>query len=116
MKGCVTLPVPVVQNLILTSVCSDNPDLQRRWRVRNPNPFPVNYTFEVYPNVQTGAGVAPPGDSFFFTNTIPGPNTTIIRWQDENGQTRQTVKASSGEQCPPPPHPPTRGVPFEKLA
>ena len=106
----------VTQNLILTSVCSDDPTLTRKWRVRNPNASAVNFTYEVYPNVETGAYVAPAADGtgpngesecFFETTTIGGANTTKIYWNTEwDGSnynvTKSTTKASGGQQCVPP--------------
>lgn len=90
-----------VTDLLLTSMCSDDPASMRRWRVRNSNDFPVPYEWDVYPYVQTGILIAQPGDNFFYTNTIGGPNTTRIRWQDENLEWKQTTKASGGQQCAP---------------
>ncbi|EOD01155.1 hypothetical protein [Caldisalinibacter kiritimatiensis] len=91
--------MPVVENLILTSFCSNDPNVNRRWRVRNPNAFDVEYTFQVIGTSQTGTNIAPPGDSFFFTHTVPGSNTTRITWLDEDDNPRSTVKASSGAEC-----------------
>jgi hypothetical protein len=88
-----------VQSLLLTSMCSENPAVNRRWRVRNPNLFDVPVQWDVYPDFQTGLLVAHPGDNFFYTNTIPGPNTVRIRWQDQNEVWQQTVKASGGQAC-----------------
>lgn len=92
---------PPVQDLLLTSVCSDTPSVSRRWRVRNPNSFPVEYSWRVYGTTQRDTLLAPPGDSFFFTQTVGGANTTIIAWQDENGQTQQDTRASGGVACDP---------------
>lgn len=89
----------VVRGLTLTSLCSADPTTQRCWRVRNPNPFAVRVTWEVYKTPQQGEYVAQPGDSFFFTNTVAGANTTILRWRNELGQLRSQTKASSGAAC-----------------
>lgn len=88
-----------IQALELTSVCSNYPDAQRRWRVRNPNALPVEVAWEVYGTDQAGTLTAGPGDSYFETQTVGGPNTTVIRWTDHNGIERSTVKASGGLQC-----------------
>ena len=88
-----------VQSLLLTSVCSDSPAWQRKWKVRSDNTFPVSYTWEVYPNIQTGTEIAQPGDNFFVTSTVDGANTTKIYWSDESGAKKETVKASGGEDC-----------------
>jgi hypothetical protein len=84
-----------IASLKLTSMCSVDPSETREWRVRNPNPFDVPFTWEVYPNVETGDGIADANsDVFFTTTTIEGPNTTKIYW---NGG--ETVKASGGAAC-----------------
>ncbi|WKN42932.1 T9SS type A sorting domain-containing protein [Tunicatimonas pelagia] len=93
---------PVVERLKLTSMCSDNPRQQRRWRVRNPNEEDVIYSYVVYGTQQREENlIAPSGDSFFFTTTVGGPNTTKIFWEDENGVEQSTVKASGGASCRP---------------
>jgi len=89
----------VVTPLQLTSLCSNDPAAQRRWRVRNPNSSGVDVSWEVYGTSQAGTLVAPPGDSEFLTETVAGANTTVIRWTDHNGIARSTVKASGGAQC-----------------
>ena len=90
---------PKVIKLQLTSMCSDDPAVDRNWRVRNSNPFNVTYTWQVVGTGQTGTLVAAPGDNFFTTLTASGANTTKIKWQDENEAWQETVKASSGERC-----------------
>ncbi|MTI22476.1 choice-of-anchor D domain-containing protein [Fulvivirga sp. RKSG066] len=91
----------LVEDLNLTSVCSNNPDLFRRWRVRNPNPFVVMVNWYVVGTSQSGILYAEgDSDTFFFTEAIPGsPNTTKIVWIDENGDEQEKVKASGGEIC-----------------
>ncbi|TRX59371.1 hypothetical protein FNH22_09390 [Fulvivirga sp. M361] len=89
-----------IADLNLTSVCSNNPELFRRWRVRNPNPFVVMIDWEVVGTTQMGMiNVAANDDTFFFTEALSGPNTTKIKWLDANGELQEVVKASSGEMC-----------------
>ena len=90
-----------VRNLLLRSMCSNNPDLFRRWRVRNRNPFQVMATWHVVDTDQSGIiYAAGDSDSFFFTETVPGtPNTTVIRWLNEDGVERQKREDSEGEIC-----------------
>lgn len=83
LAGNLSFAQQIVQPLNLTSVCSDNPAVQRQWRITNPNSFDVPVNWQVYQNVQSGSIVATPGFTYFFTNTIPGPNTTIISWSNE---------------------------------
>jgi hypothetical protein len=84
--------------LQLTSMCSDEPSTSRRWRVRNHSSSPIEYSWQVYGTSQTGGSTAQPGDNFFFTTAIGGPNTTKIFWK-VNGSSYETVKASGGAQC-----------------
>lgn len=90
---------PAVGRMLLTSMCSDVPEEIRVWRVRNPNPFAVSVRWVVYGTQQAGGYTAPPGDSFFTTITVEGPNTTILFWTDENGVQQQDTRASSGARC-----------------
>ncbi|MGB3778001.1 MAG: hypothetical protein WA960_06555 [Tunicatimonas sp.] len=92
---------PVVAKLNLTSMCSDAPETELRWRIRNPNDFDVEVTWQVYGSTQGETVTAAPGDSFFFTQTEAGANTTIIRWKDEEGRNRQKIKASGKAPCQP---------------
>ncbi|MEM9928835.1 MAG: T9SS type A sorting domain-containing protein [Bacteroidota bacterium] len=90
-----------VEPLNLTSECSDNPRVERRWRVTNPNDFEVPYTYKVVGTNQTDELIATPGLSYFTTQAVKGPNTTKIIWLDENGKKRTKVKASGGAACNP---------------
>ena len=64
----------LVEDLQLTSMCSNNPDLFRRWRVRNPNPFEVLVNWNVVGTEQSGElYAAGSDDTFFFTVAIDGP-------------------------------------------
>ena len=78
-------------------MCSDDPTVSRRWRVRNPNSSTVAATWDVYGTDQSGAHQAPPGDSFFFTQTVGGANTTRLFV----GGVLQQTKASGGAECSP---------------
>ncbi len=91
--------VVTIKNLNLTSVCSDNPTVNRRWRVTNPNNVDVTVEWNVFGTTQKGKFIAPPGQSFFTTNTVRGANTTIILWKDDKFIPRLSVKASSGARC-----------------
>jgi len=67
-----------ISPLNLISMCSDTPSVRRRWMVYNPNAFSVAYTWKVFENIQAGSRTAAPGYSYFFTNRIGGPNTTLL--------------------------------------
>jgi Tol biopolymer transport system component len=94
-----TATLAPVQRLTLTSMCSDDPAVERRWRVRNPNAAGIEVRWQVVGASQSGSYLAPPGDSYLNTQTVAGPNTTKIFWMDENQQQQETVKASGGAQC-----------------
>jgi hypothetical protein len=73
------------QKLKLTALCSPNPASYRVWQVSNPNPYALNFTWELYGGVtQSGQGVAPaaagitPGMVTFQTQTENGANTARI--------------------------------------
>ncbi|HOJ72936.1 MAG TPA: thrombospondin type 3 repeat-containing protein [Phycisphaerae bacterium] len=88
-----------VEPLQLTSLCSIDPDVHRRWRVHNPNSVPIEVAWEIYGTGQTGTHLATPGDSIFETATVAGPNTAVIRWFDHNNIVRSAVKESGGARC-----------------
>ncbi|MEM9928957.1 MAG: hypothetical protein AAF840_03985, partial [Bacteroidota bacterium] len=90
-----------VEPLNLTSDCSENPQVEREWKVTNPNDFDVPYTYVVVGTNQTEDLIATPGLSYFTTQAVSGPNTTEILWLDENGVEQQKVKASGGANCNP---------------
>lgn len=94
-------PAPIaILDLTLTSVCSDDPSVSRRWRIRNPNPVSVGVAWELLGTSQTGNITATPGDTFFSIATIPNTANTIkIIWSNEKGESRSATKASEVEQC-----------------
>ena len=54
-------PSAAFRRLRVTAMCSDDPAISRRWRIRNPNPYPVPFTWEMRnsPGGQQGTGTAP---------------------------------------------------------
>jgi hypothetical protein len=91
--------VAPVKNLKLDAVCSDNPQTTRRWKITNPNPFNIEVEWAVHKTSQRGTVSAPPGQSYFVTNTVHGSNTTIITWRDDFFIPHIDVKGSSKKQC-----------------
>jgi photosystem II stability/assembly factor-like uncharacterized protein len=91
--------VAPVKNISFTAVCSDNPQVFRRWRITNPNPFEVKVEWNVYGTSQRGELLAPPGQSYFTTNTVAGLNFTLISWQDDKCIRHISVKASTSAKC-----------------
>jgi probable HAF family extracellular repeat protein len=101
-KGCTVGACPVaVQPLELTAACSDDPALQRRWKITNLNGSAVAVNWEIYGTAQAGSLSAAAGESYFLTDAVEGANTCLIRWPDENGVIRSAVKASDGATCNP---------------
>ncbi|MBN2561386.1 MAG: thrombospondin type 3 repeat-containing protein, partial [Phycisphaerae bacterium] len=89
---------PPIEALSLTSVCVDDPAVQRRWQIDNPNDLDVEVIWQVVETDQTATVTAPPGASFIFTTTVEGPNIVVIVWYDENGVEQSDV-ASGGVEC-----------------
>jgi hypothetical protein len=96
----VELPRPP-RRIQLTSLCSPEPSEVRRWRVRNPFPYPVTVTWRVYHTNQTGTlqlPAAPAGgfsEVFFDTQTVRGPNTVRLFYEGR----QVDVKASNRCEC-----------------
>ena len=74
-----------VTNLKFISIKSENPDIQKKWLIKNSNPFTVEVKWEVYPDIQTGTIMAVPGNTYFYTKTINGSSIIKIYWLDQNG-------------------------------
>lgn len=95
--------VPVVSNLKLTSMCWEN-DTSHMWRVRNSNDFDVAYDYQVYGVtgwISGGSATANSDVYFWVTGTYGESTTTKIRWQDEYGTWKETVKAANQNYCSP---------------
>lgn len=88
-----------VAELTLTSVCSDDPDTERRWRIDNPNGFDMQVAWEVSQTDQAGTLTAPPGESYLLSDTLEGANPATITWQDEIGVQHSETEDSSSDRC-----------------
>ena len=87
-----------VQDLLLTAMCSNDPAVERRWRARNPNPFPVYATYKVFARPEEGAFVIPANtDLFFFTRLRANP--VFLRWVDHDGIRRERSKSENNSVC-----------------
>jgi hypothetical protein len=74
--------------LQLTSMCNG------KWRVRNPNAFPLSFIWDVYNGTEKGMGVAmASGDTFFYSSK--GSNTVRVFV----GNQQQQVKATNPSNC-----------------
>ncbi len=92
-----------ILDLRVVAVCSDNPTVERRWRIENPNSFTVSGTWTLAGSAETGSFSAPSGVSYLTTPTLSGANVINIAWQDELGQTKTAPATSTGSPCVPAP-------------
>ncbi|QLE02194.1 fibronectin type III domain-containing protein [Galbibacter sp. BG1] len=88
-----------VKKLKLTSMCSNEPALSRRWRISNPNQTALSVEWKLYGTSNSGVWNVPSGTSFFETPAVGGSNTLVINWLNEKDELIKTVKASSGSLC-----------------
>jgi hypothetical protein len=92
--------VAPLQNLRLSSVCSDDPATTRRWKIRNPNLFEIKAAWFAFRTNQSDTIAVPPGDSYFITQTVPNsPNIVFLLWKDDWNFTRLAVRFSCAVKC-----------------
>ena len=92
-----TVIVREVKKLRLTSMCSIDPEITRRWRVRNSNDFDIMFTYVLVGTPQMGTkAIDANGELFFETDTVPNSNNTlkILVYGVQHD-----VKASGGKKC-----------------
>lgn len=88
-----------VKGPILTPVCSDNPELFRKWEVVNRNPFDISLDWVIIQSDISGTHNATPGSSFFFTDAKEGDNIIQILWLDRIGESKRQRKLSNDTPC-----------------
>jgi hypothetical protein len=76
-------------------MCSTDPVLALRWRVRNLNPYDVPFTWVLFGTSISGSEVAPASSDYYFTTPTQASNTLII---SVDGVVQDT-KANSGQPC-----------------
>ncbi len=69
------------KDLSIMPVCADNSETKLRWKVENPNPFNVKYSFKILGSSQKGNLVAEPGENFFLTKKEKNLNKARIEWR-----------------------------------
>lgn len=91
-------PPPEITHLILTSVCTENPELSRRWKITNENHTDIAFSWVLMETGEAGSGIAR-GDTDMYLEllALTGLNTLKITYQGDMEETR----VSSGLQCPP---------------
>ncbi len=103
--GEVKYPNVFIKNLKAKALCSDNPSSTRKWKISNPNSFPVQTQYYVAGSQQAGKILISPGDTTFETPTLGFsafysiPNLLIIDWQDNFGFYRTDIAVSSKNKC-----------------
>ncbi len=102
--GKVKFPNLYVKNLNLKAICSDDPSSVRKWKIVNPNPFPVEVNWFLKGSDQHGCINAQEGETFFSTNTIkssncPVANLVILSWKDNFEFTRFDLAYSTMAKC-----------------
>lgn len=91
-----------LKTLFIYSLCSES-DQVRNWEIYNQNDVNVEVTWEtLYYQLHSGSITAVPGDNFFTTPNVGGPNTIRIKWSDGAGDMKSIVKASINDLCDPP--------------
>jgi uncharacterized lipoprotein YddW (UPF0748 family) len=88
-----------IAKLKLRALCSDAPNVERRWRIRNPNAWSIEATYWLLDSMQNGNYFAPPGDSFVVTQTKSGANIVVLTWYDHEGRLRLAIDLSLGLPC-----------------
>ena len=102
--GAVKFPALYIKDLNLKAICSENPSSVRNWKIVNPNAFEVEAHWFLLGTNQHGSITAPPGESFFSTNTFSFgyyqvPNIVILDWDDNFGFTRIDIENSTKNKC-----------------
>jgi hypothetical protein len=91
---------PANTGLRIFTVCSDEPQKELHWRVHNPNPCPYYVAWEIKGSDQRGSYIAPPGDSYVTTTTIPNdPNVAVLMYYNYHSKKRYSRQASAYRQC-----------------
>lgn len=94
--------------LSLNVVYSEVTNTQIKWKVTNPNPFPVDITWLVNKsywsadqNTISGSMQATSGESFFYTPVTEQcqPQTTLITWHNESGRAIRHKDIFNGRPC-----------------
>ena len=91
---------PVIDDIELEPLCTNNPEMIRAWNVLNPNDFPVPAFLFVLESQEGDSLVLNPGQNTFYSNSLPdAPNILVVNWIDESGTPKQTRSESLGLSC-----------------
>jgi hypothetical protein len=93
-------PTNVVTAFNVTAVCSDFPNLLRRWKITNPNSTAIRMDWEIAGTIQKTWLDVPPGDSYLSSITVPlNQNLLKVYWHDEKGQVKSLQQSSTISRC-----------------
>ena len=92
----------MISNLKLSAMCSENPQIQRSWVIRNPNDFDVVADWYVACSSQHGTLVVPANADTFLTTTPVrwGANIAVLKWPGRYGMPRFDIGVSTRAKCP----------------
>lgn len=91
---------PPVADLSVQSLCSDDPAVEQRWQVSNPNAFAVEFAWMIDHSPHEGAGAAPAGQSVLVTPSDGAANVLVVAWLDENQVEQNVIVPSVNQLCP----------------
>lgn len=89
-----------IQPLQVEAICSNTPNVNRRWLIHNPNNIDLPIEWGIMNHSQGGLMIVRPGNNFLVTTTIRGLNPLRIRWQDEHNEWAEIVRTSITDVCP----------------
>ncbi|EMR00869.1 putative metal-binding motif-containing protein [Cesiribacter andamanensis] len=86
--------------LRIFTICSDDPAQELRWRIHNPNECAYYVEWEIEGSDQRGSYIAPPGDSYLTTTTIPNdPNVAVLMYYNYHSKKRYSRQPSAYRNC-----------------
>lgn len=92
----------IVEDLNVESVCSEMPDVSKRWEIINPNEYNVEIEWQLLNTDISGIVDAQPGSTFFFTNPgLESPTGQLLRikWVNEQEEERTDETLYTNEAC-----------------
>lgn len=89
----------VPNDLVLESICSDDPETIRAWKVTNPTDSEIEFDWFLNGDDQTGNGTAPANGSTTIITNTQGDNTLEITWYEGDSKQDASLE-STGLLCP----------------
>ena len=86
---------PPVADITVISLCSDNPNKDRRWEIHNPNPQAITIEWEILGTTERSWLTLQPGTAYLTTPTmLKNTNTLRVYWHNQKG-IREDVEITS---------------------